>query len=108
MQKKYSRNEVYPYLVQSLHSSKTAEDFFRGHLDDDELLSALIALTCRDESDDARMEAAFWVSQFSSAVLKHYQDELKQLSQDGWESVANHARIALSKVAKIGAHEMAP
>jgi len=100
MQKKFSRNEVYPYLIQSLHSSKTAEDFFRGHLDDEQLLSALIALACQDESDDARMEAAFWISQFSSAALKHHQDELKQLSQDGWESVATHARIALSKVVK--------
>jgi len=108
MQQKYSRNEIYPYLIQSLHSSNAAEDFFRDHLDDKQLLSALITLASQDESDDARMEAAFWASQFSSAVLQPHQDELKQLAQDRWESVATHARAALSKVVKAGKHEMAP
>jgi len=107
MQKKYSRDEVYPYLIQSLHSSKTAEDFFRSRLDDISLLSALIALACQDESDDARMEAAFWISQFSSDRLESFEEKLKHLSQDNWESVAVHARAALSKVVKIETHETA-
>lgn len=108
MQTKYSRNEVYPYLIQSLHSSKIAEDFFRGRLDDEQLLAALITLACQDESDDARMEAAFWASQFSSTALARHQIALKQLSQDGWESVAVHAQAALSKIVEAGRPEMAP
>jgi hypothetical protein len=62
MQSQYGRDEIYPYLIQSLHSSRTAEDFFRGHLDEEALLATLIEIALNDESDDARMKAAFWVS----------------------------------------------
>jgi hypothetical protein len=101
MEKNYSRDEIYPYLIQSLHSSKTAEDFFRNHLDDEHLLSTLIEVARNDESDDARMEAAFWVSQFGVELLRSFKRPLEQISQDGWESVASHARVALNKIANI-------
>jgi hypothetical protein len=101
MQKQYSRDDVYSCLIQSLHSSRAAEDFFRKHLGDNQLLSTLIEIVLEDESDDARMEAAFWVSQFAADLLEPFKENLEQLSQDDWESVASHARTALDKITRI-------
>jgi DNA primase len=107
MPKKYSRDEVYPYLIQSLHSAKTAEDFFHFRLDNEQLLSTLVEVACHDESDDARMEAAFWISQFSGYLLEAFEEKLKNLSHDNWESVAAHARAALNKIEKMEMRELA-
>jgi hypothetical protein len=107
MRKNYSREEIYPYLIQSLHSTKSAEEFFDSHRDDERLLSTLLEVALADESDDARMEASFWVSQFAADLLEPFKENLKRLSQDGWESVAKHARIALKKIDKIEAYQTA-
>lgn len=107
MRKNYSRDEIYPYLIQSLHSSKSAEDFFCSHLDDERLLSTLLEVALTDESDDARMEASFWVSQFAADLLEPVKEKLERLSQDGWESVAGHARVALEKIANIETYQTA-
>lgn len=105
MRKQYNRDDVYPYLIQSLHSSKAAEDFFRNQLDNEQLLSTLIEVALADESDDARMEAAFWVSQFAFELLGPFKEKLEQLSQDNWESVSTHARAALDKIVSIETYE---
>jgi len=107
MRKPYSRDEVYPYLVQSLHSAKPATEFFHDHLNDDQLLTTLVEVALTDASDDARMEAAFWISQFSAERLEPFQKKLEQLSQEGWDSIAIHANTALDKVAKLDAYAIA-
>ncbi len=108
MRKQYSRNEIYPYLIQSLHSEKSATDFFRNHLDDDKLLAALVEVALADVSDDARMEAAFWISQFPADTLEPFQKKLEQLSLKSWDSITTHAKTALNKVAKLEAYATAP
>jgi len=107
MRKNYSREEIYPYLIQSLHSSKSAEDFFCRHLDDERLLAVLLDVALTDESDDARMEASFWVSRFAADLLEPFKENLQRLSQDGWESIAMHARAALEKIAEIETYQTA-
>ena len=103
MRNKYNRAEIYPNLIQSLHSSNDAEDFFRNRLQEEAMLATLIEIALEDESDDARMEAAFWVSQFAADLLEPHENDLMRLSRVNWESIANHARTALNKLTQISA-----
>jgi hypothetical protein len=67
------------------------------------MLDNLISIALHDDSDDARMEAVFWISQFSAEYLKPNESRLQKLSQDSWESIAIHARNALMKTAELEA-----
>lgn len=107
MRTQYSRDEVYPYLMQSLHSAKPATDFFRSHLNDESLLATLLEVAHADVSDDARMEAAYWVSQFPAELLEPFETKLRQLSLESWESINVHAKAALDKVAKLETYALA-
>jgi hypothetical protein len=107
MPNKYTRDEVYPFLVQSLHSAKPADDFFRSRLNDESLLATLLEVARDDVSDDARMEAAYWASQFPAELLEPFENKLRQLSLESWESINVHAKTALDKVAKLEAYAIA-
>lgn len=66
-----SMNSLREKLIASLHSDRKAESFFAERLDDQKLLLELCNICApHDEySNDARMAAAFYISQYPAELL---------------------------------------
>ena len=92
-------------LILSCHSSPLAHRFFEERLDNEELLSVLLALAVEDYSGDAQMTASYWVSQFPPAMLAPHATELAAVAANEWGSVAVHAREALELVLRTSSLE---
>ena len=85
-------------LIDSCHSSAAADNFFRCHLDDTELLALLVQIV-RDADDyqgDAPMQAAYWMSQFRGDLLMLHEASLLEMLPivDGY---GGHVALALGK-----------
>jgi hypothetical protein len=89
------RDTVRELLVWSCHSSPAADDFFKRHLGDEALLDLLLDIAVDDYSGDAQMTAAYWVSQYPTALLRPRCSRLEQVAANEWDSVSLHAQEAL-------------
>ena len=91
-------DEIENMLIQSVHSDKAADRFFLEHTSSEELFGALLNIVETSESGDARMEGAYWISKFDEALLAQAEERLLVLMDCGWDSVAVHIMIALSRI----------
>ena len=85
-------------LIDSCHSSSSADEFFRCHVDDAGLLALLVRIA-RDADDyqgDAPMQAAYWMSQYSADLLMPHEPALLEMLPivDGY---GGHVALALGK-----------
>ncbi|HZK79929.1 MAG TPA: hypothetical protein VFC46_02655 [Humisphaera sp.] len=73
--------EIRELLIASCHSSAAAIRFFRDHLEDQNLLRLLvhIAQDADDYEGDAPMQAAYWLSESSGAVLISHEPMLFEM-----------------------------
>lgn len=92
-------------LTQTAWSDKEAEQFFKERLCDEELMDKILDVLEESESGDARMEAAFWISKFSTDIITKAEARLLPLMEDEWESVAVHIMMALSRIQSAQALE---
>ncbi len=89
-------------LIRSCHSSAFAERFFEERLESETLLNILLQIAIEEYSGDAQMTASYWISQFPPNMLVPHTTTLAKISENGWESVAFHARRALEAIAPQG------
>lgn len=92
----YDPAQLEDLLIRSVHSDKEADRFFLSRLDDDALLGGLLEIAEQCESGDARMQGAYWISQFPAPLLRPLEERLLVLMDCGWDSVAVHIMMALS------------
>ena len=98
----YDEATVRNLLIESCHSSKAAERYFLARLSDPELLALLvaIALDAEDYGGDARMQAAYFASQFSGVLLAPHEAALLELlpRADGY---GGHVATALARMKSV-------
>jgi hypothetical protein len=85
-------------LFDASRSLPDAQAYFEGRLDDAELLTLLFEIAASDSTDTARLQACCYIAQFPVALLRSYEDELLRLQAEEWESLSDHAIVALAKL----------
>jgi len=85
-------------LFDASRSLPDAQAYFEGRLDDAELLKLLFEIASADSADTARLQACYYIAQFPVTLLRNYEDDLLRLQADEWESLADHAIVALAKL----------
>lgn len=85
-------------LIKSIYSDVKAKDYFFGNLCNETLFVDLISIVRNSDSDDARMEAAFYISQFDTKIITKSEAELLLLMDDELDSIAVHIMVALSRI----------
>jgi hypothetical protein len=84
-----------------MHSNREARDFFKANFNNKEILEILFEIALdksENYSNDSRMEAAYYISQFSDMLLKSYEKELLLLQQEELESISCHIHTALARI----------
>lgn len=94
----YQEASIRELLIDSCHSVPKAEEFFAKRLSDPELLATLMEITvdAGGHLGDARMQAAYFVSQFPASMLIRHEAALVDLlpRADGY---GGHIAVALGK-----------
>lgn len=85
-------------LIRSVHSDKEARDFFVENKSNEDIFLKVLDIIEVSESGDARMEGAYWISQYSSNLIKKYEERILKLMDEEWDSVVVHIMMALSKI----------
>lgn len=85
-------------LIRSVHSDKEARDFFVENKSNEDIFLKVLDIIEVSESGDARMEGAYWISQYSSNLIKQYEERMLKLMDEEWDSVVVHIMMALSKI----------
>jgi hypothetical protein len=97
----FNKDDIHRMLIDSAHSKDDAKNFFRDNLNEYELLSILLDVAVEDDSNDARMEAAYWAKQFDVKLLSQFEGVLLQLQGDVLDSVACPAMVALGRIKSV-------
>ena len=86
-------------LTTSTTTSGVVDAYFRKHLDDKNLLHALVAIAMEgDDAGDAPWAAANVIAEFPAHLLSECKAELVELSQHPWSYLHVPARHALGKI----------
>lgn len=91
-------SDVEELLIKSVHSDEKAKEFFSSNLHDEALFLNLLDIVEKSNHGDARMEGAYYLSQFDEKLIINEECRLLNLMNDKWDSVAVHIMIALSKI----------
>lgn len=95
---KFNKENIRELLIDSLHSDSYAKSFFKNNGNESELLNILLEFVIDDYSNDARMEASYWISNFDTTLLKNVEKELLDLQDDELDSIAYNISIALGRI----------
>jgi hypothetical protein len=85
-------------LFDASRSLPDAQAFFEGRLEDADLLKIMFEIASADSADPARLQACYYISQFPVTLLSDYEDDLLRLQAEEWESLSDHAIVALAKL----------
>lgn len=95
---KYTKESIRELLIEAIHSKNKAINHLNTNLNNEELLNTLVEIATDDYSNDARMEASFWISKFDKDLLKNIEQKLLIIQQEELDSIACHIFIALGKI----------
>lgn len=90
--------ELEQILIEAAHSNENASQFMLNHLNNADVFNVLLSIVENSESGDARMEGAYYLSKCDVKLLSSVEDNLLNLVDDEWDSVAVHIMIALSRM----------
>ena len=93
-----TKDEVQALLIRSIHSDKDAEGILSAERGKQSVFDIIAEIVETSESGDARMEGAYWLSQFNIEIIKHNEDRLLSLMSCENNSITVHIMIALSKI----------
>lgn len=94
----FDKDEIRELLIKSAHSNEDSKFFLKNNLSDDGLLCLILDIAADDDSNDARMEAAYWIKQFDVKMLSKHEAMILELQKDELDSVACPAMIALGRI----------
>lgn len=93
-----TETSVRKYLLDAIRASPEAQEYFSKNLTNEDLLQVLVSIALVDSSEATRLQACYWASQFPSELLQLYEESLLKLQAESWESLSDHAVVALSKI----------
>jgi hypothetical protein len=89
--------EIRRLLYDAVRALPEAQDYFEARLGDAALLGTLFEIAMDDPADPVRLQACYYLSRFPGEQLRTYEEKLLRLQEDIWESLAEHAMVALAK-----------
>lgn len=95
---KWRFEEIEECCIKAVWSDQKAINFLNENINDTELFKNLLRIVETSESGDARMKAAYYLSKCDQKLLKSVENQLLTLMDDGWDSVAVHIMVALSRI----------
>lgn len=90
--------ELEQVLIEAVHSNRNAAEFMLDNLNNKDVFNTLLKIVETSESGDARMKGAYYLSKCNEKLLNSIEDNLLNLVDDKWDSVAVHIMIALSRI----------
>ena len=85
-------------LIDSIHSRQPAIDYMKSNLSNESILIEMFDIVEDDEKCDARLEGAYWISEFDTSILSKYEDRLIQLLSEELDSITAHIMVALGRI----------
>ena len=58
----------------------------------------MFEIASADSADTVRLQACYYIAQFPESLLRDYEDDLLRLQAEEWESLSEHAMVALAKL----------
>ena len=89
--------EIRRLLFDAIRTLPEAQAYFEGRTADAELLKTLFEIALADPAETIRLQAAYYIAQFPGELLRDYEDALLRLQAQEWESLSEHAMVALAK-----------
>jgi hypothetical protein len=90
--------ELRRLLLDAARAQPEAQAYFETRAEDAALLKTLFEIALADSSDTRRLQAAYYISRFPARLLSDYEDDLVRLQAAEWESLSEHAIVALAKL----------
>jgi hypothetical protein len=97
-----NKDEIRRLLFDAVRSLPEAQTYFASLVESAELLEILFEMASIDSSDTIRLQACYYISQFPEHLLRNYEDNLLSLQGEEWESISEHAIVALAKIRSKG------
>lgn len=97
MESTLSKADTRRLLFDAMRASPEARVYFVQNIDNAELLQILFEIALDDMADTVRLQACYCIAQFSEHLLHDYEEPLLRLQNEAWESISEHAIVALSK-----------
>lgn len=89
--------EIRRLLFDAIRALPEAQAYFEGRTADAELLKTLFEIALADPADTIRLQAGYYIARFPGELLCDYEDALLRLQAQEWESLSEHAMVALAK-----------
>ena len=89
--------EIRRLLFDAIRALPEAQAYFEGRTADAELLKTLFEIALADPAETIRLQAAYYIARFPGDLLRDYEDALLRLQAEQWESLSDHAMVALAK-----------
>ena len=93
-----NRDEIRRLLFDAARTLPEAQTYFTSLVGNAELLETLFEIASADTSDTIRLQACYYISLFPEQLLRNYEDSLLSLQGEEWESISEHAIVALAKI----------
>ena len=90
--------EIRRLLFDAARTLPEAQTYFEDHAEDAGLLRMLFEIALADSADTVRLQASYYISRFPERLLHDYEDDLLRLQAEEWESLSEHAMVALAKL----------
>jgi hypothetical protein len=90
-------NEIRRLLFDAIRTLPEAQAYFEGRSADEELLKTLFEIALADPADAIRLQAGYYIARFPGEMLRDYETDLLRLQEEQWESLSEHAMVALAK-----------
>jgi len=103
--KEMDPDKIYRLLFDAVRSLPDAQIYFEENKNNDGLLQILFDVALSDSSDAVRVQACYYISQYPPHLLAKHEDPLLKLQSDTWESVSDHAIVALAKISSVRGFE---
>lgn len=90
--------EIRRLLFDAVRALPEAQAYFAGQTENAQLLKVLFEIALVDTSDTIRLQACYVIARFPEQLLGDYEDVLLRLQAEEWESLSEHAIVALAKL----------
>jgi hypothetical protein len=90
--------EIRRLLFDAARALPEAQAYFEGRTANSQLLKTLFEIAIIDSSDTIRLQACYAISRFPEQLLRDHEDDLLRLQAEEWESLSDHAIVALAKL----------
>lgn len=93
-----NKETIRDLLIECMHSDENAEKYFMDSINSYELLDILIDFAYEDNSEDAQIGAAYWISKFNLELLKKVEKRLLPLQESEYNCISGPIMVSLGRI----------